>query len=247
LKNAHWEVFLPPDYNYQVLPLGTMARETAANAEPASASFSILDYSRMEQENKESAKVEVQRAVSQARQQLAGGNFRAANASFSRAKSQGSVKDEDAEVKKLGEELKSAQASNLISAQNDFYFRNGGQWAAAGPAAGQVQPVNQTDVNAAAGEQWTKLQQAQEIAVANVRPLRVNLPLRGQRVAFVQVLQTESGQPMTFALSAANAKVVYWPSRLGWGALAFLALWGAVSILSRAQQTKHQARVTRAR
>jgi len=237
LKNAQWEVFLPPDYDYQDLRQGTMMRETAPVAEPSSASFSILEYSRMEQANKESAKVERQREVNQARQQLAGGNFREANASFSRAKSQSPVKEEDADVKKLGEELKSAQASNLITAQNDFYFRNGGRWAAEAQTTDRTrQTSGLADENAAAGEQWTKLQQSQEIATANVQPLRMNLPLRGQRFAFMQVLQTEAGQPMTFLLSAANTKTVHWSSRLGCGALAFLVLWGAVSVLSRVFQ-----------
>jgi hypothetical protein len=243
LKNAHWEVFLPPDYNYKDLRQGTMTRETAAIAEPSSASFSILEYSRMEQANKESAKVEMQREVSQARQQLAGGNFREANASFSRAKSQIPVKDEDAEVKKLGEELKTAQASNLIHAQNDFYSRNGGQFAAEAQTTNHSpQAASLYDENAAAGEQWTKLQQAQEIAIAKVQPLRMNLPLRGQRIAFMQVLQTEAGQPMTFLLSAANTKTVHWSSRLGWGTLTFLVLWGAVSVLSRVLEDKRPVR-----
>ena len=243
LKNAHWEVFLPPDYDYQDLRQGTMTRETAATADPSSASFSILEYSRMEQASKESVKVETQREVSQARQQLAGGNFREANASFSRAKSQSSVKDEDADVKKLGEELKSAQASNLINAQNDFYFRNGGQLVAEAQTTNQPgQTSGRSDETVAAGEQWTKLQQAQEIATANVQPLRMNLPLRGQRIAFMQVLQTEAGQPMTFLLSADNTKTIHWSSRLGWGALAFLVLWGAVSVLSRVLQNKGKVR-----
>lgn len=239
LKNAHWEVFLPPDYNYEDLRQGTMTREPTGTPEPSSASFSILEYSRMEQANKESAKVEMLREVSQARQQLAGGNFREANASFSRAKSQSSVKDEDADVKKLGEELKSAQASNLINAQNDFYFQNGGQLVAETQTTNQSRKTSSlSDENAAAGEQWTKLQQAQEIATANVQPLHMNLPLRGQRIAFMQVLQTEAGQPMTFLLSAANTKTVHWSSRLGWGTLAFLVLWGAVSVMSRVLQIK---------
>jgi hypothetical protein len=239
LKNARWEVFLPPDYDYQDLRQGTMTRETAASADPSSASFSILEYSRMEQENKQSAKVEMQREVSQTRQQLAGGNFQEANASFSRVKSQSSVKAGDAEVKKLGEELKSAQASNLINAQNDFYVRNGGQSVAEAPTSNQSGPAaSLSDENAAAGEQWTKLQQAQEIATANVQALHMNLPLRGQCFAFMQVLQTESGQPMTFLLSAANTKTVHWSSRLGWGALAFFVLWGAVTVLSHLLQSK---------
>jgi hypothetical protein len=239
VKNAHWEVFLPPDYNYQTLRGGTMTRETAALPEPASTSFSVLDYSLKEQENLESAKVEVQREVSAARQQLAGGNFREANAEFSRAKIQSSVKGEDAEVKKLGEELKSAQASNLINAQNDFYFKNGGQLTTEGPPANPAQQTSAySEATTAAGEQWTRLQQAQEIAAANVQPLRMNLPMRGERLAFMQVLQTEVGQPMTFVLAADNTKTVHWPSRLGGGAFAFLVLWCAVAILSRVLKDK---------
>jgi hypothetical protein len=85
----------------------------------------------------------------------------------------------------------------------------------------------------AAGEQWTKLQQAQEIVTAKVQPLRVNLPVRGQRFTFTQVLQTEGGKPMTFTLTAENTKMVHWPSRLAGCAAAFLALWGMVAALSR--------------
>jgi len=240
LKNAHWEVFLPPDYAYQDLGRGSMARETLAQAEQASASFSVLDYSRMEQENQESAKAEVQRDVTEARQQLAGGNFREANASFSRAKSQWSAKAGDADVKKLGEELKSAQASNLINAQNEFYYHNGGQLAAAeGQTTNPVARISSvSDETTAAGEQWAKLQQAQEIATANVQPLRMNLPMRGQRIAFLQVLQTQAGQPMTFTLYADSTKIVHWPSRIAWSILAFLMLWAAVAVLSRVTQQR---------
>jgi hypothetical protein len=246
LKNAHWEVYLPPDYNYLDLQKGTMTREFAPVAQPMSANFSILDYSRMEQANKASAKTEVRRDVSEARQQLAGGNVREATANLSRAKAKFySGKDEDAEVKKLGDDLKTAQASNLINAQNDFYFRNAGTLAADGGKSGEAQ-LNYnlgTNDNAAAGEQWMKLQQAQEIVTAKVQPLRVNLPVRGQRFAFTQVLQTEGGQPMTFLLSAENTKIIHWPTRLGAGLAAFLMLWVMVSVLSRATQnrTVHRA------
>ena len=44
-------------------------------------------------------------------------------------------KDADAEVKKLGDDLKTAQASNLINAQNEFYFRNAGTLSADGGRA----------------------------------------------------------------------------------------------------------------
>jgi hypothetical protein len=244
LKNAQWEVYLPPDYNYQDLRQGTMTREiaTRSTAEPASTSFSLLDYSRMEQVNKESAKVEVQRDVSVARQQLAGGNVREATANFNRAKAKSyDGKDEDAAVKKLGDELKSAQASNLINAQNEFYFRNNGQVAAdkSRDGWGGAGYFMMND-SAAAGEQWTKLQQAQEIVTAKVQPLHVNLPVRGQRMAFTQVLQTEGGRPMTFALLANNTKAVHWPSRIGAALAAFAALWVLVAAFSRVSTRRHE-------
>ncbi len=244
LKNAHWEVYLPPDYNYLDLHQGTMTREYAPVAQPLASSFSILDYSRMEQANRASAKTEVRRDVSEARQQLAGGNVREATANFSRAKAKFAAdKDADAEVKKLGDDLKSAQASNLIHAQNEFYFRNAGTLATDGAKSGEARLDFNLGVNdnAAAGEQWTKLQQAQEIVTAKVQPLRVNLPVRGQRLAFAQVLQTEGGKPMTFALAAENTQRVHWPARFGAGAAAFLALWAMVAALSRA--TRQNARL----
>ena len=241
LKNAHWEVYLPPDYNYLVLQSGTMTREFAPVAQPLASSFSILDYSRMEQANKASAKVEVKRDVSAARQQLAGGNVREATVNLSRAKAKFYAgKDEDAEVRKLGDELKSAQASNLINAQNDFAYRNAGSVAAGGGESGPARLNYNLAIgdNATAGEQWTKLQQAQEIVTTKVQPLRVNLPVRGQRLAFTEVLQTEGGRPMTFVLAAENTKTIHWPSRLGAGLVAFLALWLAVSVLSHVTQNR---------
>ena len=84
VKNARWEIYLPPDYDYQAFH-GTMAREAAA-PEASSTSFSILDYSRMEQANKEQAKVETLRDVNEAQRQLASGNVREASWSFYRAK-----------------------------------------------------------------------------------------------------------------------------------------------------------------
>jgi type II secretory pathway pseudopilin PulG len=245
LQNAHWEIYLPPDYNYVDLQKGTMTRELAPVAEPLSSSFSILDYSRMEQVNLASAKSAVSRDVSEARQQLAGGNVREATADFSRAKAKFYAdKDEDAEVKKLGDDLKTAQASNLINAQNEFFFRNAGQLSADASASGQT-PLNYNlaiSDSATAGEQWTKLQQAQEIVTAKIQPLRVNLPARGQRFEFAQVLQTEGGKPMTFVLAAENAKMVHWPSRLGAGLAAFLMLWVMVSVLSRVTQKRNVRR-----
>jgi len=77
------------------------------------------------------------------------------------------------------------------------------------------------------------LQEAQEVGMERVRPLRVNLPTRGVRAAFTQALQTEIGKPMIIQFAAANTKAVSWPKRLALGGFVFLALWGGVATVSR--------------
>jgi len=234
LKNARWELYLPPDYDYQGFS-GTMTREAApvVEVETASSRFSILDYSRMEQVQRASDKVEVDRDMSEARRQLSEGNTRVATENFNRAKAKFPTdQDTGVMVKQLESDLKSAQASNLIQAQNDFGVRNNGMISVTGDGTGQGGVVDSLYDSAAAGEQWQKLQQSQEIMTARVQPLRVNLPVRGQRFAFTQVLQTESGRPMTIHLFAANTKAVSWPVRGLTVAGAFLILWAVVAVIS---------------
>ena len=121
LKNARWEVYLPPDYDYQNFS-GTMTREIAPAPETSSSSFSILDYSRMEQASKGQAEVEMQRDVSEARRQLAGGNVREASASFYRAKTRSDAdKNGNGDVQQLEKDLQTAQASNLVMAQSELH------------------------------------------------------------------------------------------------------------------------------
>src|SRR5208283_1424585 len=99
--------------------------EIAPAPETQSSSFSILDYSRMEQAQKASAKVETDQDVAEARRQLAGGNMREANATFNRVKTRlYAGNQEKGDVEKLEKDLQTAQASNLINAQNDFVYRN---------------------------------------------------------------------------------------------------------------------------
>jgi len=175
------------------------------------------------------------RDVSEARRQLAGGNMREASATFNRAKIHlYADKNENGSVQQLEKDLQTAQASNLINAQNDFATRNAGAIATDGNfSAEQVASSGSRIDSVAAGEQWQKLQQAQEIATAEVQPLRVNLPVRGRHFAFTQVLQTESGRPMTIQFFAASTKAVSWPLR-GLAAIgAFLMLWALVALVSR--------------
>ena len=246
LKNARWEIYLPPDYAYQNFQ-GTMTRAIASTPETSSSSFSLLDYSRMEQTGREAAKQELRRDVSEARRQLAGGNVRVATENFNRAKAKFPAdKDTGDVVKKLESDLKSAQASNLINAQNDFSFRNNGAVAAGTdlPAQKATFGLNYNYDSESAQQQWSKLQAAQEIVTAKVQPLRVNLPVRGQHFAFTQVLQTEGGRPMTIQLFAASTKAVSWPMRGLMAGGAFLVLWALVAVLSRLTLRADNARAS---
>ena len=231
VKNASWEIYLPPDYDYDDFR-GTMMREVAA-AQPLSTSFSQLEYARMEQDNKASMKAEVKREVSEAEQKLSGGSMREAVASFNRAKANaGYLKDKGASVADLEKRLNTAQASNLIEAQNEFMFRNSVQRTDTS-ASMRARLQNATYDNNTAERQWMKLQQAQEVVAPKVQPLRVNLPVRGRRLSFSQVLQTEIGKPMTIQLLAKNAKAVSWSARIVKLAAVFVFLWAASAVFVR--------------
>ncbi|HEV2329453.1 MAG TPA: LamG-like jellyroll fold domain-containing protein [Verrucomicrobiae bacterium] len=234
LKNARWELYLPPNYDYSDFK-GTMSREIAASTESPSRSFSSLDYSLMEQTSKTQETQDALKDLQQARAQLKKGDVRGASANVYRAKIKlGRNLSDNAGVNQLESDLQNAQASNLIMAQNDFTFNNSLplSWGSAGGAGGMDQEFASRSQysNASAGEQWEKLQQAQEIATARVQPLHVNLPIRGLRFAFTQVLQTETGKPMIIQLFAENTKAVHWPARLLEVACAFLVLWATVAM-----------------
>ena len=66
--------------------------------------------------------------------------------------------------------------------------------------------------------------------MAKVQPLRVNLPTRGLRHSFTQVLQTEVNKPMTIEFRAANTANIGW-LKLMFNAIAgFLAIWLFVAV-----------------
>jgi hypothetical protein len=210
-----------------------MTHETTQAPEPVSTSFSSLDYSMMEEKSKSATKVEATREVDEARRKLAKGDVQGATATFNRARNLNLSDYQDAGVDDLKKDLQNAQASNLVAAQNDFTFRN--SWGSSEEESGRdrsPQAILQYD-NVTAGEQWNKLQQAQEIVTAKIQPLHVNLPVRGSHYEFSQVLQTETGKPMTVQLFAANTKTVNWSVRGLAVAGAFLSLWIVVIAVSR--------------
>jgi hypothetical protein len=148
---------------------------------------------------------------------LSTGKLKEASESLSRARQ--TMQGE--ELRLLEKDVSRAGAQNLVQAQQSFVVEN------AGVAGGRYD-------EAAAEQQWAKLQAAQQIAVAKARPLRINLPKRGLYVGFAQVLQTEMGKPMTLQFAAVNLRASAWPSQLVLGAAGFAALWLIVAgILAR--------------
>lgn len=228
-KNARWELYLPPDYRYDEFA-GTMAREVGA---AEASSFSFLEYSQKESAAKAEAWKGLQSEISSARKKLAEGNVKEAHSFYNRYGARGGNENKDAASRQVEAELRRVQASNLVNAQQAFATANNGALAPNQPAQQQLRDarLNANYDTAAAEQQWEKLQQAQEIAVAKVRPLRVNLPTRGFRHAFGQVLQTETGKAMTVSFTAANAKSVSWPRRISGGLFGFVALWAVVALV----------------
>jgi hypothetical protein len=137
----------------------------------------------------------------------------------------------------LQQEVRRAQSSNLINAQNNYVISNLRQIDVQqqAPQAGSQYLNNDASV---AGLQWDKLEKAQQVAVAKVAPLRVNLPTRGVRYSFGQVLQTELRKPMTIRLLAENTKAPSWASRIGLSLLGFGVLWVIVGGLNRRQSAQ---------
>ncbi|NBV20374.1 MAG: hypothetical protein EBS05_00005, partial [Proteobacteria bacterium] len=145
--------------------------------------------------------------------------------------------DDFRQLKEVEVQLRRSQASNLVQAQQTYSLGNAAKYGVqlndlATDGKGQQQVLTTYDTDAAE-QQLDKLQKAQEVTVATVQPLRVNLPLRGQRHAFTQVLQTEVNKPMTVAFAARNLKAGGWLEPVAYTLCAFLALWIAVAVFAQ--------------
>ncbi len=232
LKNARWDLYLPPDFHYDDFG-GTMSE---AEISEAVHTYSLSEYRQQETRRRAEQRAEVQSVLSNARSELNRGNVKGLNEGYSQARSR-SYRDASTvqQLKQLEQDLKRVQSSNLIQAQQDYTMANSMQFGvAADQPAGQRIGGDGMAVNydaSIAELQWTKLQQAQELATAKVQPLRVNLPTRGVRLAFTQLLQTQPNQPMTVRVEAHSARGPSWFKRLMAGAGLFLLLWLAASVV----------------
>jgi type II secretory pathway pseudopilin PulG len=225
LNNARWDLYLPPDYDYQKFE-GSMMREV--QAAPVVQVYSLTEYRAQEAQKKLAKQAEASSFISNARLQLSAGNAKgviniANNGNFNYNDSSFDTTTRQA-LADVQQSANSIQAKNLN--QQSRVFNNIEQIALNAPAQAEE------DRNAVL--QWSKLAQQQQLAVARVQPLRVNLPTRGVHYAFTQILQTEVDKPLTIQFNAANTRSGGLLGRLAWSALGLLGLWIVVHLfLSR--------------
>jgi hypothetical protein len=215
--------------------------------------YSLSEYNVQQQAQEEQKKMDVRYGLKAARENLSNNNLRQAMSSFSRSKLKGQQfkegLDESRDLKAVERDLRNAQSSNLIAAQNGYYLENAGKLGDLQMLQLQSRQLTANQVPAQAGgafasqflnadadvaaQQWDKLERAQQVAVTKVTPLRVNLPTRGVHLSFAQVLQTELRKPMTVQMLAENTKVPSWSARLFLGVLGFVVLWGFMAMMNR--------------
>jgi type II secretory pathway pseudopilin PulG len=250
LKNARWDLYLPPDYEYDRFQ-GSMNR-TSDTVTPVVQTYSLSEYNVQQQTQEAQKKMEMRYGLEEARGNLASGKLREAVSFLNRSKAKGerfAETDASKDYKQVEDQLRRAQSSNLIAAQNDYFVQNAArlgdltvQARIEQNLAGRPAQVPQEAEAAGAflkydadvaGQQWDKLARAQQVAVTRVAPLRVNLPTRGVHLSFAQVLQTELRKPMTIRLDAENTRVPSWTSRIGLSVAGFLVLWGVIAALNQ--------------
>lgn len=230
LKNATWDLYLPPDYRYGDFK-GTMTQQMFGA--PSIESYSYGAYQQAEEVNKRASADNIRLNVAQMKSSLQTGKLKEASETYNRAKRQAaSVADETAqsELKQLELQWRRDQAGNLVQQQQRF---NDGSQAAANAPNTMPQGVSNVYDTKSAEEQVTKLQKAQEIAESQVTPLRVNLPRRGQHYTFAQALQTETDKALQLTFDATNTRAIAWPVTIALSAGAFLILWAALAMTRR--------------
>jgi hypothetical protein len=232
LKDAHWELYLPPEYEYDKFG-GSMSYERADLA-PISQDFTLAEYKRQEAAKEASFEAEAVDFIRQARNDIASGTYN--NQSVNRLNyfnSRALQNDAAArELKQLEEDVSRNQGSNLLRGQQNLSAANSARFGM--PPSNYLIPQQKqaAEVEAKVAEQQARqLQKAQAVAVTRVGPLHVNLPTRGLRHSFVQVLQTEVNQPLTVTLRAANDRQMGWLKTLVLCAGGFVALWIAAALL----------------
>jgi hypothetical protein len=214
VKNARWELYLPPDYRYSDFR-GTMTREEGAERIPMVVKYTLSEYEQQESAKRIANDQSTLSNLSSARYNLKKGNVKDAVDNYRQVRLQQRALTSEAneQLRQIETDIKRMNANNLIESQNAFFSRNNGQIAndsldivGADPMAQQKIAATSRYDTEAAERQWTKLQQAQEVDSQKAQPLRVNLPKRGQMHVFNQLLQTEIRKTMTIQFHSSNVK-----------------------------------------
>ena len=173
---------------------------------------------------------------------MRGGNYKQALNEYNRArgKTQGQGEDRE-ELGVLEKEVRKVQSSNLIQAQRSYFYDNAARFGDAQGLHLQERSVAQqagnglnVDYDTTVAElQWSRLEAAQQVVKTQLAPLHINLPTRGVRLSFSQVLQTEVRTPMTVRVHAQDTKEMGWPKKALWSALGFAVLWMGMAGASR--------------
>jgi len=234
VKNARWDLYLPPDYDYSDFE-GSMTK--IAESAPIVQAFSVSGYLSQQSEKAAYAKADRKMEWSNVQSSLRGGNLKDAVSAYSRAKGK-SRAGEEKEIVAIEQQVRRAQSSNLIQAQREYFFENNTRFNGAVDAAGLSAQQAAVGLNVeydaeVAGLQWSRLEAAQQVAKAKITPLHINLPTRGVKLSFSQVLQTEVQKPMTVKLHAESTKEVGWGKKALWSAAGFAVLWMGVAGLGR--------------
>jgi hypothetical protein len=225
LKDARWDIFLPPDYEYRRFR-GSMELQTTSVA-PLAQEFTLAEYARQEVTTAESSRAQIAGNIRRARSLLSAGKVQEAveDLNLYRAVA-GADAVAQGELRQLEEALSRGQASNLIQAQRDYTFSNTARYQdQVTPDQAALQARAADDEQEAARRQVQALQKTQAIGITRVQPLRVNLPTRGLRHSFTQVLQTEVDKPLTVQFTARNTRETGSLRRFTLWVAAFAVLW----------------------
>ena len=193
----------------------------------------MSEYRAQEAQQKQAKKAEALNFISNAQKDLGSSNLKGID--INKLNANYDTLSLDSETRQALEDVKQQVAIGnavYLNTQNRVYNNGGNIVVAQQPA--------QADLQRNALVQYSKLEQAQQLAVAHVQPLHVNLPTRGLHHAFTQVLQTEVNKALSIQFTAANTQTGgLFRQSLVW-ALALVVLWVIVKLLLTRQPQEAQ-------
>ena len=235
LKDAQWELFLPPDYDYSHFG-GSMNLQTD-DINREARDYTLASYNWQQTQQAAARKAAESELLNETRRGLSDNNLQTIGKleRFSRLSAAGNDGREDLAYKDLKEAVNAAQSSNLIEAQQDYAYSNNDR------LSQDKRSKSFAYDTSVAKQQVAQLNRAQAVVTTHVSPLHVNLPTRGLRFNFSQVLQTQPGEALTVTFRARNERNPGAVRSVIGGAVVLLVLWAtSVLILAFRPEPKNQ-------